>query len=210
MIDATDRQGMLFGTISQFDVPPAMRILAQRNYSAADLHTANPEKFNKCREGKKTMQRIVAKLFIGVAITAVGLLGADNSLGTWKRNVAKSKTSAPSKNPVKSLTQVREASDGGVKVTTTGEYMDGTPINGSFTAKYDGKEYPVTGAPWDTISIKQIDANTFTSEVKKAGGKYHSKGRTVISKDGKTMTLTNKGTNAEGKAFTGTVVYDKQ
>ena len=51
---------------------------------------------------------------------------------------------------------MREASDGGVKVTTTGEYMDGTPINGSFTAKYDGKEYPVTGAPWDTISIKQI------------------------------------------------------
>ena len=36
---------------------------------------------------------------------------------------------------------------GGVKVTTTGENMDGTPINSSYTAKYDGKEYPVTGAP---------------------------------------------------------------
>ena len=88
--------------------------------------------------------------------------------------------------------------------------MDGTPINSSYTAKYDGKEYPVTGAPWDTISIKQINANTFTSEVKKTGSKYHSKGKTVISKDGKTMTLTTKGTNAEGKPTTATIVSEKQ
>jgi hypothetical protein len=68
---------------------------------------------------------------------------------------------------------VVEAVDGGRKVTTTGERQDGTAINSSYTVKYDGKEYPVTGAPWDTISVKQVDANTFTSEVKI--GKYHSK-----------------------------------
>ena len=70
---------------------------------------------------------------------------------------------------------VREASDGGVKSTSTGERKDGTAINSTYTAKYDGKEYPVTDAPWDTISIKQIDANTFTAETKKAGGRnpYH-------------------------------------
>ena len=88
--------------------------------------------------------------------------------------------------------------------------MDGAPINSNYTAKYDGKEVPVTGAPWDTISIKQINANTFTSETKKTGGKYHSKGKTVISNDGKTMTLTSKGTNAEGKPTTATIVSEKQ
>src|SRR5713226_3657805 len=113
------------------------------------------------------MRRILARLVIGIAITAIGVFGADNSLGTWKRNIEKSKSSSP--RTVKSLTTVREASDGGVKVTTTGENMDGTPINSSYTAKYDGKEYPVTGAPWDTISIRQKDANTFTSETKKTG-----------------------------------------
>ena len=154
------------------------------------------------------MRRILARLAIGVAITAVGMFGADNSLGTWKRNVDKSTGSDP--RTVKSLTTVREASDGGVKVTTTGENMDGTPITSSYTAKYDGKDYPVTGAPWDSVSIKQTDANTFTSETKKSGGKYHSKGRTVISKDGKTMTLTAKGTNAEGKPTTATIVSEKQ
>ena len=154
------------------------------------------------------MRRIVARLVIGVAITAIGIFGADNSLGTWKRNIDKTKGSGP--RTVKSLTTMREASDGGVRVTTNGENMDGTPINSSYTAKYDGKEYPVTGAPWDTISIKQIDANRFTSETKKTGGKYHTKGRTVISKDGKTMTLTTKGTNAEGKPTSATIVSEKQ
>jgi len=47
-------------------------------------------------------------------------------------------------------------------------------------------------------------------ETKKTGGKYHSKGRTVISKDGKTMTLTTKGTNAEGKPTRATIVSEKQ
>ena len=156
------------------------------------------------------MGNVVAKLVIGAAITTIGVFGADNSIGTWKRNVAKSKSTPSMPNPIKSLTTVREASDGGVKVTSTGERQDGTAINSSYTVKYDGKEYPVTGAPWDTISVKQVDANTFTSEAKKTGGKYHSKGRMVISKDGKTMTLTTKGTNAEGKPSSGTLIYEKQ
>jgi hypothetical protein len=154
------------------------------------------------------MRHILAKLAMGTALTVLGMAGADNTLGTWKCNVDKTKSSgAPT---LKSLTTVREASDGGVKVTSTGESMDGTAINSSYTAKYDGKEYPVTGAPWDTISIKQIDANTFTTELKKTGGKFHSKGRTVVSTDGKTMTSTGKGTDAEGKPSTRTIVYDKQ
>jgi hypothetical protein len=156
------------------------------------------------------MRTIVAKLIIGVAITAIGMFGADNSLGTWKRDVAKSKSTPPGPNPVTSLTTVREASDGGVKVNSTGQRKDGTAINSSYTAKYDGKEYPVTDAPWDTISIKQIDANTFTTETKKTGGKYHATGRTVVSKDGKTMTVTGKGTDAEGKPMTNKIVYEKQ
>jgi len=152
----------------------------------------------------------MARLVIGTAITAIGMFGADNSLGTWQRNIAKSKSSPPLSNPITSMKIVREASDGGVKSTSTGQRKDGTAINSTYTAKYDGKEYPVTDAPWDTISIKQRDANTFTTETKKTGGKYHAIGRTVISKDGKTMTLTNKGADAEGKPVTNTIVYKKQ
>jgi len=156
------------------------------------------------------MRNVLLKLFIGLAITSIGMFGDDNSIGTWKRNIEKSKATPPNPNPITSLTIVHEAVDGGAKVTVTGGRKDGTPINASYTVKYDGKEYPVEGAPWDTISVKQIDANTFTTETKKTGGKWHVTGRTVISKDGKIMTATTKGTNAEGQPYTSKLVYEKQ
>jgi hypothetical protein len=155
------------------------------------------------------MRNIVAKLVIGAAITTVGMFGADSSVGTWKYNAAKSKTT--STNPTKSQTDVREATpDGGVKVTRTGQLTDGTSVDYSFTYKYDGKEYPVTAGPFDTISVKRINANTTSWVASKTGGKYHVTGRTAISKDGKTLTQTSKGTDTEGKPVTQTLVFDRQ
>jgi hypothetical protein len=157
------------------------------------------------------MWSLLNKAFIALVITTIGAFGADNSLGTWKLNVEKSKYT-PAPIPVKSLTTVREASAGGVKVTTTGERTDGTKIDASYTAKYDGTASSVTGtgAPYDTIAIKQVNANTFTDERKKTGGSYQATGSTAISSDGKTMTITSRGTNDAGKAFTSTFVYKKQ
>jgi hypothetical protein len=156
------------------------------------------------------MRTLLTRALIALAITTIGALGADNSIGTWKLNVEKSKYT-PAPMPVKSLTVTREAADGGVKQTTTGEQADGTPINASYTAKFDGKDVPVTGnAPYDTISIKQVNANTFTDARKKTGGPYQATGRTVISGGGKTMTTTTKGANAAGKAMASTFVFDKQ
>ena len=156
------------------------------------------------------MRTILTKALIALAIATIAALGADNSIGTWKLNAEKSKYT-PAPMPVKSLTFTREASDGGAKVTTTGEQADGTPINATYTIKYDGKDVPVTGnSPYDTIAVKQVNANTFTDQRKKTGGPYQATGRTVISNDGKTMTMTAKGTNAQGKAFTLTFVFDKQ
>lgn len=158
------------------------------------------------------MKKIVANLSVllsGLAITAVVVFGADSAVGTWKLNAAKSKFTGSY--VVKSQTDVREATpDGGVKVTRTGQLADGTPVTGSFAYKYDGKEYPATGLAFDVLSVKRIDANTTTFDVKKTGGKYHVVGQNVISADGKTMTQTAKGTDAEGKPISSTVVFDKQ
>ena len=151
---------------------------------------------------------LLKPLLLGT-ICALAVLGADNSLGTWKLNVAKSAYS-PAPLPVSSLTTTRAAWNGGVKVTNTGELADGSPINSGYTAKYDGTESPVTGTFWDTISVKQVDADTFTTETKKTGDSYHSTGQVRVSGDGKTMTVTSKGTNAEGKPFTASYVYEKQ
>ena len=156
------------------------------------------------------MRNVLLKVFIGAAVTATMIFGADNSIGTWKLNVAKTKST--STNPLKSRTEVIEATpDGGIKVTRTDQRADATSQSYSYAFKYDGKKYPVTGtALFDTVTCKKIDENTTSVEVKKTGGKYHQTSRIVISKDGKTRTQTVKGTDSEGKPLTVTNVYDKQ
>ncbi len=154
------------------------------------------------------MRTIFSKLVLGLGIAAIGAFAADNTLGTWKLNMDKSKFTTAA--PVKSLNVNREASDGGVKVTTTGERADGAAINASYSAKYDGKSNPVTGAPYDSIAMKQVNANTLTATQKNSTNKYHTTVRMVISKDGKTMSSTVKGTDAAGKPVSYTMVYDKQ
>lgn len=155
------------------------------------------------------MRRIV-KLIAALAMAAIGMFAADNSVGVWKRNVESTKYESANPNPITSMIMVREAVPGGLKITTTGHRKDGTPINYTVTVIYDGKDYPVSGSGsvFDTIAITQIDANKFPSVTKK--GKYHMNGMTVVSKDGKTMTITNKGTDADGKPTTFSVVWDKQ
>ena len=156
------------------------------------------------------MRIFLTKAFLALAITTVAAFGADNTIGTWKLNVEKSKYT-PAPMPLKSLTVTREASDGGVKVTATGDRTDGTAINGSYTAKYDGMDVQVTcNLPCDTISIKEVNANTLTEARKKTGGPYQATSRIVVSNGGKTMTTTTKGTNADGKDFNSTFVFDKQ
>ena len=156
------------------------------------------------------MRTTFTRALTALAITTIAAFGADNSIGTWKLNLEKSKYT-PAPMPVKGLTVTREVSDGGVKVTTTGERADGEAINAAYTLKYDGTDVQVTGnAPYNTISVKQQNANTFTDQRKKTGAPYHASGRTVISNGGKTLTIVTKGTDPEGKPFASTFVFDKQ
>ena len=150
-------------------------------------------------------------LFALVITTTLSAWGADNSLGTWKANMAKSKYT-PAPWPVKSLTVTREAAPGGVKVTNMGMRTDGSAINASYTATYDGSSSEVTGqgAPYDSMSVKQGDANTFTYEAKNTKTKYRASGRIVISGDGTTMTQTASGIDTDGRPMTLRLVFDKQ
>ena len=158
------------------------------------------------------MKRLLTFALATLVITSTAAaFGADNSLGTWKLNPEKSKYS-PGPLPVKSITSVREAADNGVKVTNTGERADGTAINATYTAKFDGSPASVSGegAPYDTITLKQVNANKFTYAAKNSTTKYNVHGAIEISSDGKTMTFKVKGTDKDGKPMTSELVYDKQ
>jgi len=158
------------------------------------------------------MQRFLKLALATLAITsAATAFAADNSLGSWRLNAEKSKYS-PGPLPVKTLSTTREADGDGVKVTTTGERADGSSINTTYTAKFDGSSASVSGqgAPYDSISLKKVNDNTFTYETKNSANKYQAHGKLTVSSDGKTMTMKAKGTDADGKPISVTLVYEKQ
>jgi hypothetical protein len=141
--------------------------------------------------------------FVGVAVC----FADDANMGIWKLNEAKSKfgPGAPKNNTV-----VYEAAGDNVKVTIDGTDKDGKPTHNVWTGKYDGKDYPVTGDPnSDTRSVTKIDDRTLGFNVKK-GGKVTTSGRVAVSADGKSRTVTTRGTDSKGKKVTSTTVYDKQ
>jgi hypothetical protein len=136
------------------------------------------------------MRNVLVKLLICAAITASAFGADDPFLGTWKLNVEKSTLDPAAK--MKSMTEIYEPVEGGVKWTATVERLDGTPGDqASYTAKYDGKDYPLKMGPGsDSIAINWVDANTHTFIVKKAG-KVVMEGEERVS--GKTLTKTVTG-----------------
>src|SRR5712692_5604046 len=147
-------------------------------------------------------------LLLAALVLAVTAAAADQHSGTWKMNPDKSKYS-PGPAP-KSSTAKIESDENGIKVNVEGTNADGSALHVQYDAKFDGKDYPITGVPnADTISVKRIDANTIQSTSKK-GGQVTMTVTSTVSKDGKTRTSTFKGKNAEGHDVNNVVVSDKQ
>jgi hypothetical protein len=145
------------------------------------------------------------KLVFALLGLAATLVAAEPFAGTWKLNHDKSKykTGAPAKEQTVTITEA----DGNLDVTIKGTAEDGTPISSHYTVPAAGGK--VIESPYDAVSGKRMDANQREVMYSK-GGKVVFTIRTRISADGKTMTGTVKGTDAQGKPVEGTAVYDKQ
>jgi len=152
----------------------------------------------------RTILLTLAALFAAVVVC----FAADvNVMGTWKLNEAKSKLSPGTG---KNTTVIYAAAGDSVKVTVDGVDANGKPAHNEWTGKFDGKDYPLTGDPAsDMRSYKRVDDRTLALTNKK-GGKATLTGNIVVSADGRTRTITINGTDAKGKKFTSTAVYDKQ
>jgi hypothetical protein len=151
-------------------------------------------------------------LTIGVSAAAVAVAvlaqASDPRIGTWKLDSENSRFS-PGPAP-KSLTLKIEAAGQGEKVTAEIVNADGTSSTTEYTANYDGKDYPLKGSPVaDMVSLKRIDART-TERMDKKGGKVVQTFKRVVSEDGKTMTSTTTGTNAQGQAVNNVSVFRRQ
>jgi hypothetical protein len=143
-----------------------------------------------------------------IAIISLPAQASDPAAGTWELNLAKSKfTNFPAP---KSQTRTYEVTGQQVKMIAKGIDAQGNPTLVQYTANYDGKDYPYTGTPIaDTISFTPVDALTANWTTKKAG-KVVFTGTRVISKDGKVMTFSGKGTDAKGQPVESIMVFDKR
>ena len=128
-------------------------------------------------------------LLIALLIVPAGLLAADDPLmGTWQMNASQSQMGA---RPPKSVTRKHEPVPNGVKVTRTGLEADGKPIKSDWTAKFDGGEYPLNDSKGQVITMKRLNPYAVEGTMSH-DGKVTNNIRWEVSKDGRTMTITEK------------------
>ena len=127
--------------------------------------------------------------------------------GTWKLNPTKS-TFNPGPVP-QSATMVIEGTDAARKLTVDMIPSAGAALHYSVAGAF-GKELPVVGnnPNADTFVFKRINATTVETQYLK-GGNPTLKTTSVVSANGKTLTNTAKGTNAQGQTVHIVAVYGK-
>jgi hypothetical protein len=128
----------------------------------------------------------------------------DPLMGTWRLNIAKS-TFHFSVAPKSNVHTYQPFGADGVTATADVEDAEGRKIHFTYSIKFDGKFYPVIGDPArDQTSLKRL--NLYTGEgANTKDGKVINTSRHVLSKGGRTLTVTLKGSKG-----TDIRVYEKQ
>ena len=142
----------------------------------------------------------------------------DPLIGTWKQNPEKSSPKLPP--GTVSVRQYILRPDGFMVTIFSGVTAQGNPTFTQVTWKYDGKDYtqytPVSLAEFSakgvkptTTAYRAVDAYTTEMTFKDNTGKVSFTGvrSRVVSRDGKTLTDTSKGTDAQGRPVNN--VFDK-
>ena len=154
------------------------------------------------------MNTKISGLTLAVSLVAgAACFAANPQMGTWKLNEAKSKL-LPGMG--KNTTVTYKNMLGYTKVTIDGTDAKGKPTHDEWTGKFDGKDYAVTGDPnSDSRAYTKVNDRTLNFAVKKSG-KTTMSGQIMVAPDGKTRTVTVRGTDPKGKKFKTTAVYNKQ
>ena len=152
--------------------------------------------------------RTLAVVFAAVAMCATPTF-AQNPVGVWKANIAKSKYSPgpPPKSSTITTTAVAGGSFMSVNETVP---ATGAPTRTEVTYKFDGADNKITNnVNADTQSYTRVDDRHWTVTSKKAG-KVTLTSKVELAADGKSRTTTQTGTDAQGRAVNNYIWYDKQ
>ena len=156
-----------------------------------------------------------AMLLLAFFGLAGSLWAAHPFVGTWKLNVAKSKPAPGQQASVGDLSVVCKEIGADLETVFKGTGADGKPFEYRFTVPQQGGVLGSAQAPAQSpaeasfVVITVIDpSDMYGTSIQK--GKQVEVTHTFVSKDGKTMTRTSKGTDAQGKPTESLQVFEKQ
>jgi hypothetical protein len=163
------------------------------------------------RTRKRSRRRndiVLEVLAVAAALASLAASGpADPFAGVWKLNLEKSALAPPAPRSV-----VGHIECDGRTISERVEVIDaeGRASTASVKAAFDGQFYPLVGSPLaDAVRYERLDARTIRGTSRK-DGKILVTELVVLSEDGRTMTVTYSGIDAQGRTVTGTSVFEKQ
>ena len=169
----------------------------------------SPRKLEK-EKTRRQLLAVATVIVLALSFSDLVLAQADPFLGTWKLNVKRSKfVPGP---PRKSETRIVVSTPTGMNVSSARVDGDGSTQEFEYTSNLDGKSYPIVGrGPYgaNTIAATLTAPKTIQSTLNK-DSKVLATGTSVVSEDGRVLTITTKGMDASGKSFNSVAVYDKQ
>jgi hypothetical protein len=132
--------------------------------------------------------------------------------GTWKLNSAQSRFAPDQTTAPKEETMIFRVVADHIELTYTGIQKDGAAIKGKGVFPINGgipKDIQPAPAEGESYVETMLEpGNRFLTTLK--NGRQTEVQHLIISKDGKTMSITARGTDAKGKPFENVSVYDKQ
>ncbi|MBN1570831.1 MAG: hypothetical protein JXA73_23525 [Acidobacteria bacterium] len=150
-------------------------------------------------------------------LACVGLAGslwaADPIIGTWKLNIAKSKIQPSATAPKEATDVYKEAGADQMEFTRTGTQTDGAAIYSKWSWPREGgiaKRLAPEPLPESISYIELLMDPGYWYVTILENGKQSTVMQKIISKDGKTMRLTLKRKDAQGKKVEELHVFEKQ
>jgi hypothetical protein len=158
------------------------------------------------------MMRRSVLLLIALAVASAALVAqtVDQLIGVWNCDVFKS-TYTTGQPPVRRTITFAAVGDSlhFTQETTNEGFNTSDTIKLEYTAKIDGKDYPISNSALDTVALKRIDATTIERTGKVKGMPTETAVMKFANRN-RTMTITTNGTTDTGARYSRIEVFNKQ
>ena len=159
------------------------------------------------------MTRRAVLLLIAWCIAAPAALyaqAAEPLIGVWNVDVFKS-TYVTGQPPVRRVIVFEAAGDSlhSTQETTNQGFNTSETIKVEYTAKIDGKDYPIMNSGLDTVALRKVDATTY-ERIGKIKGMPTETATMKFSNRNRTLTITTKGTTDAGAEYARTEIFNRQ